>query len=75
MEILRDIRAVLGARDSETVSRFTSGTNGAADYVAWEVTGFWLAHGETLDEIARVKESDAPARVGEAIDLMLKEQR
>lgn len=79
-QILQDVRAVLAADDSETAKRFTSGTGpsgikGEAYYAAWQVTGFWLAHGETLAEIAHVKESDAPARVAEAIDLMLKERR
>ncbi len=78
--ILQDVRAVLNADDAETVKRFTvgigpSGVKGEAYYTAWQVTGFWLAHGETLAEIARVKKADAPARVAEAIDLMLKEQR
>jgi hypothetical protein len=79
-EVLRDVLAVLAASDSETVSRFTSGKGptgiaGEAYYTAWQVVGFWLAHGETHAEIARIKAADAPARVGEAIDLMLKEQR
>jgi hypothetical protein len=78
--ILRDVSAVLNASDRETVERFTSSTGpsgikGEACYTAWQVTSFWLAHGETLTEIARVKAADAPARVAEAIDLMLKEQR
>jgi hypothetical protein len=79
-EILRDVRAVLRADDGDTVARFTTGIGPAGirdelHYVAWEVYGFWLAHGESFTEIARVEGKDAPARVGEAIDLMLKEQR
>ena len=76
--ILRDIRVALNDSDAETVSRFTAGTGPAglereAYYVGWQVTGYWLAHGETLGEIAHVKERDAPARVAEAIDKMLME--
>ncbi len=79
-QVLQDVRAVLSAADSGTVQRFTtgigpSGIKGEADYTAWQVVAFWLAHGETVTEIARVKKTDAPARVAEAIDLMLKEPR
>jgi hypothetical protein len=79
-QILQDVRAALNASDGATVMRFTmdkgpAGIEREAYYAAWEVVGFWLAHGETFAEIARVKEADAPARVGEAIDLMLKEPR
>jgi hypothetical protein len=79
-QVLQDVRAVLGASDSETVTRFTSGKGpagitGEAYYTAWQVVAFWLAHGETPTEIARVKETDAPERVREAINLMLKESR
>ena len=79
-QILQDVRAVLDAGDAGTVQRFTvgkgpSGIAGEAYYTAWQVTGFWLAHGVTLTEISRIEDQDAPARVGEAIDLMLKEKR
>ena len=69
-QILQDVRAVLSVSAERT-----SLDAGEIHYTAWQVTGFWLAHGETLAEIARVKQKDAPARVAEAIDLMLKEQR
>jgi len=69
--ILSDVRAALTARDPGTVARVTTETR----YAGWQVTGFWLAHGETVAEIAQVKGRDAPARVAEAIDLMLKEPR
>ncbi len=68
-QILQDVRAVLAANESETVKC------SEVDYTAWQVVGFWLAHGETFAEIAQIKEADAPARVGEAINLMLKERR
>ncbi len=79
-QILQDVRAVLDADDPETVQRFTSGKGpagvaGEARYAAWQVTGFWLAHGVTVAEISRIKGMNAPARVAEAIALMLKEPR
>jgi hypothetical protein len=79
-QILQDIRAALNADNAATLTRLTAGPGPAGiereiDYAGWQVVGFWLAHGETFAEIARVKENDAPARVAEAIDLMLKEPR
>ena len=76
--ILLDVRAVLRRNDEEAVRAFTvavgpAGVKGEALYAAWVITGYWLAHGETYDEIARVEEKDAPARVAEAIDKMLAE--
>jgi hypothetical protein len=78
--ILLDVRAVLNDSDRATVARFTSGTGPAgleceAYYVAWLVTGYWLSHGESYAEIARVKAQDAPTRVAEAIDKLLAEGR
>ena len=78
--ILLDVRNVLNEKDADTVTRFTmgagpSGIEREAYYVAWLVTGYWLSHGETLDEIAHVKEENAPTRVAEAIDKVLLEMR
>jgi hypothetical protein len=78
--ILLDVRSVLNDKDGDTVTRFTMGQGPAglereAYYAAWLVTGYWLAHGETFAEIARVKEPDAPTRVAEAIDKLLLEQK
>ena len=75
--ILRDVRTALSSESSEDVMRFTMGVGPAgidreAYYVGWTVVGYWLAHGMTYAEIARIKEADAPARVGAAIDEMLK---
>ena len=70
-QILQSVRTALSATDAETAARLTD----EARYAGWQVVGFWLAHGESFAEIARVKEADAPARVAEAIDLMLKEPR
>ncbi len=76
--ILLDIRAVLRRKDEGTIRTFTlaagpAGVKGEALYAAWIITGYWLAHGETYGEIARVEQKDAPARVAEVIDKMLAE--
>ncbi len=78
--ILLDVRAVLNEKNADTLPRFTmetgpSGIEREAYYVAWLVTGYWLSHGETFAEIARVKEENAPTRVAEAIDKLLLEMR
>jgi hypothetical protein len=78
--ILLDVRAVLNEKGADTVTRFTmgqgpSGIEREAYYIAWLVSGYWLSHGETFAEIARVKEIDAPTRVAEAIDHILTEMR
>jgi hypothetical protein len=67
-EILQTIRASLDAPRP-------GGTDLEFRYAAWQVVGFWLAHGVSVAEIARIKDADASARVAEAIDLMLKEPR
>jgi hypothetical protein len=75
-QILQDIRGALADGNQRlTESTGPAGIACEVCYAGWLVTGFWLAHGESFAEIARVKETDAPARVAEAIDLMLKEQR
>jgi predicted Zn-dependent protease DUF2268 len=77
--ILRDVRSALASNSSDDVMRFTMGVGPAgidreAYYVGWTVVGYWLAHGLTYADIARIKEADAPARVGAAIDAMLQPQ-
>jgi hypothetical protein len=66
--ILQNVRATLNAPGPDKTDR-------SLRYAGWQVVGFWLAHGVSAAEIAHIKEADAPARVGEAIDLMLKEPR
>ncbi len=77
-QILHDVRAAVNDSDGAAVAALTTGIGPAgvereADYAAWIVTGYLLAHGETYAEIAHVSAKDAPARVGEAIDKMLLE--
>jgi hypothetical protein len=75
-QILEDIRkARADGSDRLTERAGPAGLTCEVCYAGWLVTGFWLAHGESFAEIARVKEADAPARVAEAIDLMLEEPR
>ena len=70
--ILRDVESALSSNKSDDVMRFTMGVGPAgmdreAYYVGWTVVGYWLAHGMTYAEIARIKEADAPDRVNAAI--------
>ena len=74
--ILRDVRTALASSRSDDVMRFTMGTGPAgvdreAYYAGWIVVDWWLRHGLTLADIARIPEAEAPARVGAAIDAML----
>lgn len=78
--ILADLKPVLASDKSADVFRYTIGKGGAgiereAYYAGWRVTGFWLAHGMTLADIARIPEAEAPARVAAAIDAILAEAR
>jgi hypothetical protein len=61
---------------SEDVMRFTmgkgpSGVEREAYYAGWAVVGYWLEHGMTFAEIARIPEKEMPRRVGETIDTLL----
>lgn len=73
--LLRDVRSVLSSTKSDDVFRFTMGKGPAgidreAYYVGWEVVGYWLSHGLTYADIARIPEGQAPQRVAEAIDAL-----
>lgn len=73
--ILSDVRGALASSRSDDVLRFTigkgpSGIDREAYYAGWQVVGYWLAHGLTYADIARIPERDAPRRVGEALDAM-----
>jgi hypothetical protein len=77
--ILKDVRPVLASDKSEDVMRFTMGKGPAgiereAYYAGWLVVGYWLDHGMTFDQIARIPEKEMPARVGEVIDHLLAEK-
>ncbi len=74
--ILRDVRSALDSSKSDDVFRYTMGTGPAgidreAYYAGWLVVGYWLKHGMTFHDIARIPEKDAPARIGKTIDAML----
>ena len=76
--ILRDVEASLASDKSDDVMRFTMGTGPSgldreAYYAGWTVVGYWLAHGLSYGDIARIKEADAPARIRSAIDQILKD--
>jgi hypothetical protein len=73
--ILADVRSSLSSSRSSDVFRFTmglgpSGIDREAYYVGWEVVGYWLAHGRSYADIARIPESQAPEEVGRALDAM-----
>ena len=74
--ILKDVRRALDSDKSEDVMRFTmgkgpSGLEREAYYAGWLVVGYWLDHGMTFAEIARIPEAEMPQRVEEAIEKLL----
>jgi hypothetical protein len=74
--ILKDVEGVLDSDKSEDVMRFTigkgpSGLEREAYYTGWLVVGYWLDHGMTFAEIARIPEAEMPRRVKETIDKLL----
>ena len=74
--ILKDIVPVLASDKSEDVMRFTmgkgpSGLEREAYYVGWLVVGYWLEHGMTFADIARIPEKEMPQRVNEVIEKLL----
>jgi hypothetical protein len=76
--IFRDVRKVVASSKSEDVFRYTMGTGPAgidreAYYAGWSVVGYWRAHGMTYADIARIPESEAPARVAAALDALIAE--
>jgi hypothetical protein len=73
VSILSDIRSVLTSDKSEDVFRYTMGTGPVgidreAYSAGWWVVGYWLAHGMSYADIARIPESEAPGRVTAALD-------
>ena len=75
-DMLRDVRQRLASRTSEDVMRFTmgvgpSGFDREAYHAGWVIVEYWLFHGMSYGDIARIPEADAPARVGAAIDAIL----
>jgi hypothetical protein len=77
-EILMDVRAAATSSSSDDVMRFTmgagpSGLDREAYYAGWLVTEYWLTHGRSFADIARIPESQAPAEVVRAIDALLAE--
>lgn len=76
-EILADVGNAAASSDSDDVMRFTmgrgpSGIDREAYYVGWVVTDYWLHHGRSFADIARIPESQAPDEVRNAIDAILR---
>ena len=74
--ILQGIRPVLTSAEPADIQRFTMGTGPAglereAYYMGWLVVAYWLAHGMTFADIARIPEHEMPQRVAIAIDQLL----
>jgi hypothetical protein len=75
-DILKDIQPALNSNKSEDVMRYTmgkgpSGLEREAYYVGWLVVGYWLDHGTSFAEIARISEPEMPSRVQQAIEKLL----
>jgi hypothetical protein len=73
---LKDIVPVLASDKSDDVMRFTmgkgpSGLEREAYYAGWLVVGYWLEHGMTFADIARIPEKEMPQRVNEVIEKLL----
>ncbi len=71
--------ASLPSDKSEHVMRFTmgkgpSGLEREAYYAGWLVVGYWLEHGTTFAEIARIPEAEMPKRVDAAIQKLLDQE-
>ena len=74
--ILQDVRTAIHSDKSEDVMRFTigkgpSGIEREAYYAGWVVVGYWLDHGMTFADIARIPEKEMPRRVAEVIDALV----
>jgi hypothetical protein len=74
--ILKDVQGALGSDKADDVMRYTIGKGQAgiereAYYAGWLVVGYWLDHGMSFADIARIPEAQMPARVGEAIAKLL----
>jgi predicted Zn-dependent protease DUF2268 len=76
VEILKGIRPVLSSNNIEDIMRFTMGHGPAglereAYYAGWVVVGYWLSHGMSFADIARIPEKDMPQRAAQVIDVLL----
>ena len=74
--ILTDVLGALNSNSSADVMRYTfevgpGGIEREAYYAGWVVVGYWLAHGMSYTDIARIPEDQMPARVGAAIETLL----
>lgn len=75
-QILTDVRDAAPSSGSADVMRFTmgegpSGVDREAYFAGWLVIEYWLKHGRTFADIARIPEAAAPAEVRRAIDAIL----
>lgn len=71
--IVADVRKLAASSKPDDVLRMTMGTGPSgldreAYYAGWLAVGYWLHHGMTFADIARIPESEAPARIAEALN-------
>jgi hypothetical protein len=76
--VLKNIQPFLSSDNINDVMRFTMGKDKLgferqAYYVGWIVVGYWLKHGRSFAEIARIPEKEMPSQVQKTITLILKE--
>lgn len=79
-EVLKNIQPYLFSDNINDVMRFTMGKDKLgferqAYYVGWVVVGYWLNHGKSFAEIARIPEKEMPAEVQKTIALILKDSK
>ena len=77
--ILMELREKLARSDSDTVMSVTigkgpkAGVEREAYYGGWRVVDWLHGHGMSFAQIARIPETDMPARVGMVLEGMLSE--
>jgi hypothetical protein len=77
-EVLKNIQPFLFSDNTNDIMRFTMGKDKLgferqAYYVGWIVVGYWLKHGKSFAEIARIPENEMPAQVQKTIAIILNE--
>lgn len=75
-QILKNIQPYLFSDNIDDVMKFTMGQgylgfDREAYYVGWIVVGYWLKHGMSFADIARISEKDMPQRVQKTIKIIL----
>ena len=74
--ILTDVKDKVFSDSDADIMNFTmgkgpSGLEREAYYAGWVVVGYWLGHGKTFSEIARIPEKSMPAEVAATLKVIL----